>query len=215
MTREIRFCTSADGTRIGFTIYGQPTSVPLLVVRAWASTIGTEEEFEEARAFYAELAEDRGIIRFDLRGTGASQRTVQDVSLDAQVADAEAVVKHLRLTRFDMFAFAGGAQIGALYTARHSDQVRHLVLWAPHAYGPEAIRKRDAISGMIALALANWPLACRTMADVLFPSGPDDTRRRWAHMLRDQGRDQEAMDALDRAAELGMRASPDASRVER
>jgi tetratricopeptide (TPR) repeat protein len=39
--------------------------------------------------------------------------------------------------------------------------------------------------------------------------------RAWAHMLRDQGRDQEAMDALDRAAELGMRASPDASRVER
>jgi len=34
-------------------------------------------------------------------------------------------------------------------------------------------------------------------------------------MLRDQGRDEEAMDALDRAAELGMRASPDASRVER
>ena len=39
--------------------------------------------------------------------------------------------------------------------------------------------------------------------------------RAWAHMLRDQGRDEEAMDALDRAAELGMRASPDASRVER
>jgi tetratricopeptide (TPR) repeat protein len=39
--------------------------------------------------------------------------------------------------------------------------------------------------------------------------------RAWAHMLREQGRDHEAMDALDRAAELGMRASPDASRVER
>jgi transcriptional regulator with XRE-family HTH domain len=39
--------------------------------------------------------------------------------------------------------------------------------------------------------------------------------RAWAHMLRDQGSDEEAMDALDRAAELGMRASPDAARVER
>ena len=39
--------------------------------------------------------------------------------------------------------------------------------------------------------------------------------RAWAHMLRDQGRDEEAMDALDRAADLGMRAAPDAARVER
>jgi tetratricopeptide (TPR) repeat protein len=39
--------------------------------------------------------------------------------------------------------------------------------------------------------------------------------RAWAHMLREQGRDQQALDVLDRAAELGVRASPDASRVER
>jgi hypothetical protein len=39
--------------------------------------------------------------------------------------------------------------------------------------------------------------------------------RAWAHMLREQGRDQETMDALDRAAELGMRGSPEAARTER
>jgi tetratricopeptide (TPR) repeat protein len=39
--------------------------------------------------------------------------------------------------------------------------------------------------------------------------------RAWAHMLRDQGRDKEAMDALDRAAELGLRAAPDAAHAER
>jgi transcriptional regulator with XRE-family HTH domain len=39
--------------------------------------------------------------------------------------------------------------------------------------------------------------------------------RAWAHMLREQGRDQQALDVLDRAAELGVRASPDATRVER
>src|SRR5439155_7213848 len=39
--------------------------------------------------------------------------------------------------------------------------------------------------------------------------------RAWAHMLREQGRDQQALDVLDRAAELAVRASPDATRVER
>jgi transcriptional regulator with XRE-family HTH domain len=37
------------------------------------------------------------------------------------------------------------------------------------------------------------------------------TCRAWAHMLRDLGRDEQAMDALDRAAGLGMRAAPDAA----
>jgi hypothetical protein len=39
--------------------------------------------------------------------------------------------------------------------------------------------------------------------------------RAWAHMLRDQGRDEQAMDVLDRAAGLGMRAAPDAAHSER
>jgi transcriptional regulator with XRE-family HTH domain len=39
--------------------------------------------------------------------------------------------------------------------------------------------------------------------------------RAWAHMLREQNRDQQALDVLDRAAELGVRASPDVARIER
>jgi hypothetical protein len=34
-------------------------------------------------------------------------------------------------------------------------------------------------------------------------------------MLRDHGRESEALDVLDRAAELGMRATPEAARAER
>lgn len=39
--------------------------------------------------------------------------------------------------------------------------------------------------------------------------------RAWGHMLRDAGRETEAIDVLDRAAELGMRAAPQHSRAER
>lgn len=39
--------------------------------------------------------------------------------------------------------------------------------------------------------------------------------RAWGHMLRSAGREEEAMDVLDRAAELGMRAAPQHSRAER
>jgi len=39
--------------------------------------------------------------------------------------------------------------------------------------------------------------------------------RAWAHLLRDAGRENDAIDVLDRAAELGMRATPQQSRSER
>jgi transcriptional regulator with XRE-family HTH domain len=41
------------------------------------------------------------------------------------------------------------------------------------------------------------------------------TCRSWAHMLRQVGREQQALDVLDRAAELAMRAAPADARVER
>lgn len=39
--------------------------------------------------------------------------------------------------------------------------------------------------------------------------------RAWGHMLRDAGKEREAIDVLDRAAELGMRAAPQHTRSER
>jgi transcriptional regulator with XRE-family HTH domain len=39
--------------------------------------------------------------------------------------------------------------------------------------------------------------------------------RSWGRLLRDHGRESEALDVLDRAAELGTRAAPDVARVER
>ncbi|HXR12055.1 MAG TPA: helix-turn-helix domain-containing protein [Gaiellaceae bacterium] len=39
--------------------------------------------------------------------------------------------------------------------------------------------------------------------------------RAWSHMLRDTGRETEALDVLDRAADLGMRATPQQARADR
>jgi predicted RNA polymerase sigma factor len=41
------------------------------------------------------------------------------------------------------------------------------------------------------------------------------TCRSWARMLRQMGREEQALDVLDRAAELAMRATPADARVER
>jgi hypothetical protein len=39
--------------------------------------------------------------------------------------------------------------------------------------------------------------------------------RSWGRLLREEGQESEALDVLDRAAELGMRATPEGIRAER
>jgi hypothetical protein len=59
--------------------------------------------------------------------------------------------------------------------------------------------------------------AYRTAADLLEQQGRwrDATNacRAWARMLRENGHEEQALDVLDRAAELGTRAAPEGARA--
>src|SRR3990172_2326872 len=84
MEQQIRFCTSADGTRIAYATYGERPGTPLVVVSSWPFSQRTEWESPHSRAEYEHLAQGRPFVTFDRRGVGASQREVDDFSLDAQ-----------------------------------------------------------------------------------------------------------------------------------
>src|SRR3712207_8519934 len=51
--------------------------------------------------WYERLAQERMLVRYDVRGTGYSERDVSDHSLDALVADVEAVVEDRKSTRLN------------------------------------------------------------------------------------------------------------------
>ncbi len=95
MEPQIRFCTSADGTRIAYATLGE--GPPFVVVSPWGDDMERDWEHPEVRAFFESLAEGRLLVRFDRRGVGASQREVDDLSLEAQVTDVEALVDRLQL----------------------------------------------------------------------------------------------------------------------
>lgn len=82
------------------------------------------------------LTAHRTLIRLDLRGTGDSA-TPEDPTTyrcDRQVDDVEALRKELGLDRLDLLAHSAGANLAALYTARHPDRVARLALITPSVY---------------------------------------------------------------------------------
>jgi pimeloyl-ACP methyl ester carboxylesterase len=75
------------------------------------------------------------VVFYDGRGMGASDRAVDDFSLDAQVRDLETLVDYLKLDRFALTGFDFGGATAIAYTARHPERVTHLVLREPWATG--------------------------------------------------------------------------------
>jgi pimeloyl-ACP methyl ester carboxylesterase len=98
---QIRFCTSADGTRIAYATIGQGS--PLLLVPAWGDNVELDWEYPDVRAPLESLSRGRQCVTLARRGVGASQREVDDFSLEAQVADVAAVADHLQLDQFDLW----------------------------------------------------------------------------------------------------------------
>ncbi len=83
------------------------------------------------------LAAQRACARLDLRGTGDSESPADPASYrcDRQVADVEAVRRHLGLDRLDLLAHSAGASLAYAYAAAHPDRVARLVLVAPSVRG--------------------------------------------------------------------------------
>ncbi len=180
MEPEIRYCRSADGGRIAYTVYGRGEP-PLVIFSGWAITFQMETQFDEGVEFYERLSEQRMVVRYDPRGIGASSRNVSDYSPQAHVLDAEAVIAALDLEKYDVFGCAYGSPIALLHAHRHPDSVRRIALWA--AYSSGDFIPRETVRALRDLFQANWPLATGSIVDSI-GIRDEETRQRYAHLLR-------------------------------
>jgi pimeloyl-ACP methyl ester carboxylesterase len=133
MEQRIRFCRSRDGVQLAYATSGE--GPPFVKVANFLTHLEYDWRSPVVRPFILELNRGRTLLRYDPRGCGLSDRNVEDLSLDAWVADLEAVVDAARLERFPLFAHSQGGAIGIAYAARHPERVSHLILlggWGRH-----------------------------------------------------------------------------------
>src|SRR4030095_11676069 len=89
-----------------------------------------------------------------------SDRTVDDVSLDALVMDLDAVVEAAGVERFALFGISQGCSIAIAYAVRHTERVSHLVLYGGSVAGRRVRAttqaEKDEDTAMITLTRVGW-----------------------------------------------------------
>lgn len=117
-----------DGTDLAYHVFGE--GIPVICLP------GGPMQDTDYLGELGGLSAHRQLIMVDLRGTGRSA-TPEDAAsyrCDRLVDDVEALREHLGLDRFDLLAHCAGANLAALYTARHPDRVGKLALITPSTF---------------------------------------------------------------------------------
>ncbi len=135
------------------------------------------------------------IVRYDLRGTGLSDRDVSDFSLDAQLLDLQAVVDRLNLETFDLLAAADSGPVAVAFAAREPRRVSHLILWCAWARGPD-IAGSERIRAWRGLIDGDWQLMTETCAHLCLGWSGGEIGRQSAQHLRESVTQETARMAL-------------------
>jgi pimeloyl-ACP methyl ester carboxylesterase/DNA-binding winged helix-turn-helix (wHTH) protein len=156
LEQRIGFCTASDRVRIAYATSG--TGPPLVKPANWLTHVEFDWESPVWRHWLHELSRDHTLIRYDERGSGLSDRDVDDLSFDAWVRDLETVVDALNLERFPLFGLSQGCAVAVAYAARHPERVSRLVLYGGYVQGAVARARTPAELEEATMLMRNIPL---------------------------------------------------------
>ena len=183
MEPRIQYAKTKDGVSIAYCVMGEGR--PLVLTQAWPFChLEAEWWVPTYRLWHERLAEKTRLIRYDPRGSGLSQRDVDDLSVDARLQDLEAVADHLGLDTVDLLGYGVSGHVAVTYAVRHPDRVAHLVLYDSYARSSD-VRQIPQLQGLIALSNTDWDLFTETVAQVFFGWSAGEHARKFAGYLRE------------------------------
>ncbi|MCH7998360.1 MAG: adenylate/guanylate cyclase domain-containing protein [Chloroflexi bacterium] len=183
MEPRILYVKTSDGVNIAYTTMGE--GLPLVQLQGWPFChLEAERWVPTLRLLQDRLAEKLCLVRFDQRGSGLSQRDVDDLSVAARVLDLEAVVDHLELDRVALNGWGTGGPVAISYAAQHPDRVSHLSLVDSYAH-PADYTQSERAASLITLMNSDWDLFTETVASVFFGWSGGEPARKLAAYLRE------------------------------
>ncbi|MEE8386661.1 MAG: adenylate/guanylate cyclase domain-containing protein, partial [Dehalococcoidia bacterium] len=198
MEPRIQYAKTTDGVSIAFWTMGE--GPPLIIAPAIPySHIQREWQWPGYRAYYEALMQGRRLVRYDGRGSGLSDRDVNDYSLDAHLLDLEAVVDRVGLERFALFGPLTAGPVVIAYAARRPQRVSHLILWASYARASDYFGASQ-VKAIRKLRDEDWEIYTETAGHVATGFSQPDEARWWAGYIRESVT-QEALQAAMREAE--------------
>jgi len=161
---EVMYCTTTDGVRIAFATYGEGPA--MVFIPYFNESFSLQAAVAEERQFYRRIGTGRTVVRYDSRGTGLSQREVEDLSHEAILRDLEAVVRALGLREFVLWGQTLAGPRAIDFVARHPELNVRLILIATFLRGIDVV-SRDQIDAYAGLARNNWEMAAQLFADTV------------------------------------------------
>ena len=185
--QDVRFCRSADGTRIAYAVHG--SGPPLLLAACWLSHLEFDWQSPVWRHFLLDLGRVATVIRYDERGNGMSDWDVTDFGLEPRVADLEAVADAAGLDRFAMVGMSQGGPVGVAYAARHPGRLSRLILYGTYGRAmdhtdPQAVELEQTFRQMIKVGWARPDSTFRRVFTNLLIPGASDEQAGWLDDLQ-------------------------------
>jgi len=201
LDQQIRFCKTADGTKIAYATVGD--GPPLIKTANWLNHLDFDWESPVWTHVFSAFAEDRTLIRYDARGNGLSDWDIEDFSLERQVEDLEAVVEATGVERFPLLGLSQGCAISAVYAARHPERVTRLILLGGYVKGwsrigkPEVVRQTEAMMTLIAIGWGkDNPTFRQLFTSMFMPDAPAENQSWFNELQRISTKPQNAVKLL-------------------
>jgi pimeloyl-ACP methyl ester carboxylesterase len=191
----IHVVTTTDGVRIAHWVMG--TGSPLVILPAALPFSNVELELEDGltKGWYERLARFCQPARYDARGTGHSDTTAADLTINGYLLDVDAVARQITDQKVALFGAFHAGPIAIAYAAAYPEKVSHLILWCSYAEASDFWADAD-IQSMNGLLRTNWRNYTENIAANAFGWHDHQTRSRMARFLRNSTGQQAVIEAI-------------------
>ena len=187
MEPRIQYAKTSDGVNIAYAVFG---SGPAIVFPSsiWGSIHLYKSGVARIYRPFDELVSlGWSVVTYDGRGTGSSDRDVEDYMLRGRLRDLEAVVNRVAPDRLALCGTFQGGPTSISYAVQHPDRVTHLVLSNTFANAREYYELIPAMrisQQTLRDAELDWEFATLTLANALTGYTDTEHARRMAEAFR-------------------------------
>ncbi|MHB8533183.1 MAG: alpha/beta fold hydrolase, partial [Solirubrobacteraceae bacterium] len=159
MIPQTKYTLSGDAS-IAYQVVGE-TGPDVLFLTGWIAQIEHLWEAPANQRFLERLGQFGRLIMFDSRGTGLSDRVLEQYTVEQEARDALAVLDAAGSERAAVLTYALGGLVGVQLAAEHPERVGALIMyasaarssWAPGYEWALTVQEREEAADR---ALATW-----------------------------------------------------------
>ena len=180
MEPRIQYARTSDGVSIACSMAGEGRPLIGMPVPGFSHA---ELSWQMFGAIWQPIAARYRWVSYDARGSGLSDRSAVDFSMEAMLRDLEAVVERSGFETFVLVSWLGAAPIAVTYAVAHPERVTHLIIcdgWATFSDYAQS----PAYKAGLPLLDADWVLFTETFAQVLWAYANPEFGRLFAQFVR-------------------------------